>query len=221
VTGDEDRIGYLAGDGPDDLDAEERVSLDELRSLLADPALWAEPSPDLGERIVSSISGQSGPGPSASRPGPQISPGRTGKPRSRRIILIAGAAAAAVAVVVGISLGLASSTNKPLRFHAALAPTSLAPGASGHATLTRTEAGWRVDLRATGLARLDNGAYYEAWLKNPAGTLVPIGTFNQGPAVTLWAGVSPQDFPVLTITKQLANGNPASSGLRVLVGPVR
>ena len=34
-------------------------------------------------------------------------------------------------------------------------------------------------INATGLPRRDNGAYYEAWLKNAAGVLVPIGTFNQ------------------------------------------
>jgi hypothetical protein len=50
---------------------------------------------------------------------------------------------------------------------------------------------------------------------------VPTGTFNQGPTVTLWAGVSPAEFPTVTVTEQLANGNPASSRMRVLVGQVK
>ena len=124
--------------------------------------------------------------------------------------------AAAIAATVGLSLGLQSAGRAPLQFRTALAGTSLAPDASGSATLTKTNAGWRVVLHATGLARLDNGRFYQAWLKNGAGILVPIGTFNQGPTITLWSGVQPQDFPTLTVTEQTANGNPASSGQVVL-----
>jgi hypothetical protein len=50
---------------------------------------------------------------------------------------------------------------------------------------------------------------------------VPIGTFNEGRNVTLWAGVSPASFGVLTVTRERADGNQASSGEKVLVGPVR
>jgi hypothetical protein len=102
-----------------------------------------------------------------------------------------------------------------------LSGTDLADGAHGSATLTKTASGWRIQLSATGLPRLANGRYYEAWLKNPAGVLVPVGTFNQAVNVTLWAGVPPTSFPTLTVTQQLANGNPASSGKRVLVGTIR
>jgi hypothetical protein len=51
--------------------------------------------------------------------------------------------------------------------------------------------------------------------------LVPIGTFNEGANVTLWAGVSPTSYKVLTVTRERADGNEASSGQKVLVGPVR
>jgi len=56
--------------------------------------------------------------------------------------------------------------------------------------------------------------------RNDAGTLVPIGTFNEGQDVTLWAGVSPVDFPTLTVTREEADGDQASSGEKVLVGTV-
>ena len=46
---------------------------------------------------------------------------------------------------------------------------------------------------------------------------MPIGTFNEGTDVTLWAGVSPHDFRTLTVTQEQADGNQASSGQRVLV----
>jgi hypothetical protein len=49
---------------------------------------------------------------------------------------------------------------------------------------------------------------------------VPIGTFNEGEKVTLWAGVSPKTFTTLTVTRERANDDQASSGERVLVGTV-
>ena len=49
---------------------------------------------------------------------------------------------------------------------------------------------------------------------------MPVGTFNEGQSVTLWAGVSPVDFPTLTVTREEADGDQASSGEKVLVGTV-
>jgi hypothetical protein len=123
-----------------------------------------------------------------------------------------------LAVAIGVAVFDSSSSGE--RLHAALAPTNLAPGASGDATLTKTSSGWRIQLDSTGLPRLDGRRFYEAWLRNGAGVLVPIGTFNEGKNVTLWAGVSPKDFTTLTVTRELADGDQASSGQKVLVGPV-
>ena len=50
--------------------------------------------------------------------------------------------------------------------------------------------------------------------------LVPIGTFNEGRKVTLWAGVSPKSFKTLTVTREQADGDQSSSGQKVLVGTV-
>ena len=91
---------------------------------------------------------------------------------------------------------------------------------SGDATLTKTSSGWRIELDATGLPRLENGRFYQAWLRNTAGVLVSIGTFNEGPKVTLWAGVPPTDFTILSVTREQANGDQSSSGEKVLVGTV-
>ena len=135
-----------------------------------------------------------------------------------RHLVVVGAAAVVSALAIGIGLAVFGSGTSCERFQAALAPTNLAPGARGEATLTETTSGWRIDLRATGLPRLANGRFYEAWLRNPAGELVPIGTFNEGRRVTLWAGVSPKEFPTLTVTRERADGAQASSGQKVLVG---
>ena len=130
-------------------------------------------------------------------------------------VAVAAVAAAAVAIVV------VGSGSQGTRFQAALGSTPLAPGASGEATLTKTSSGWRIRLDATGLPRLEGDRFYEAWLRDSKGVLVPIGTFNEGENVTLWAGVSPQSYKVLTVTREQADGNEASSGQKVLVGPVR
>src|SRR6478672_9136475 len=138
--------------------------------------------------------------------------------RTRGFVVIAAVATVVVAAVVGLSVLRSGSSSQ--RFEAALAATELAPGARGQATLTKTSSGWRIELDASGLPRLDSGRFYEAWLRDGAGALVPIGTFNEGKAVTLWAGVSPKGFPTLTVTREQANGNQASSGEKVLVGTV-
>jgi hypothetical protein len=140
--------------------------------------------------------------------------------RAPRRLALGGVAAAAVAAVA-IAVAVVGSGSHGARFQAALGPTPLAPGARGEATLTRTPSGWRIHLDASGLPRLAGGRFYEAWLRSSAGVLVPIGTFNDGRNVTLWAGVSPASFPVLTVTRERADGDQASSGEKVLVGIVR
>jgi hypothetical protein len=98
--------------------------------------------------------------------------------------------------------------------------TPLAPQAHGSASLTKTTSGWRIQLSVTGLPHIENGRYYQAWLKNARNILVPVGTFNDARNVTLWSGVPVTQFRTLTVTVQPANGNPASSGKRVLSGTV-
>jgi hypothetical protein len=138
----------------------------------------------------------------------------------RRVVLGIASAAAVAAAVVVVVLGALGSSSGTTRFHAALGPTPSAPGASGEATLVKTSSGWRIEHGATGLPRLDGGRFYEAWLRNPAGVLVPVGTFNESRKVTLWAGVPPTDFSTLTVTRERADGDQASSGERVLVGEI-
>jgi anti-sigma-K factor RskA len=139
--------------------------------------------------------------------------------RLTRRLVLAGAAATA-ALAVGISLALVGSGGQGPAFRAALAPTGVAPAAAGEATLMKTSSGWRIELHANGLPHLAGASFYEAWLRNAAGVLVPVGTFNDGRDVTLWAGVSPKEFRTLTITRERADGDQASSGQKVLVGTV-
>jgi hypothetical protein len=177
------------------------------------------PGPPIGEPQAEPRAAT--PGPSAGIPvasGTRPAPGARSR-RFRSGLVYTALAAAAIVVAVAVGLHLQATGNSPTQFKAALAPTGLAPGASGNATLTKTTGGWRIELKVTGLPRRDHERYYEAWLNNAAGTPVPVGTFNEGPSITLWAGVPPTLFPTLTVTEQQVGHNKASSG-RVLSGSV-
>jgi len=198
----DDQISYLAGDDGAPLTASERAEMDDLRAVLAHPAVWIEPDADLEERVVAAVADT----------------GARRRSRTIRYAVVGGAAAVllAVGLVLGVTL---HHEGRPLQYAASLRGTELAPDATGEATLTKTAGGWKIRLQATGLPRRDNGAFYEAWLKNDAGVLVPVGTFNQPLDVVLWSGVPPTTHPIFTVTRQLANGDPASTGQVVLVGP--
>ena len=224
-TSDDDRIAYLSGEPVDSLTPQERAELDELRGLLETPATWEEPDGALEDRIVSAIADEARrarPAESASAlaPAEPQAPRRRGFHWSfrRPALVLGGFATAAAAIVVAIVLAVGNSSPTPLQFAMVVSGTSLAPSAHGSATLTKMSSGWEIKLSATGLPHLANGRYYQAWLKNAAGILVPVGTFNDAEHVILWSGAPVTQFRSFSVTEQLANGNPVSSGRRVLVG---
>ena len=183
-----------------DLTPAERAEIDRVHDVLADPAVWAEPPPYLQEAVVAAIAEEAGAG------------------KRRRLRLAVVGIAAAVLLAVGVTVGVYVNRDQPVEFAATLSGTELSPDASGDVTLTKTPSGWDIRLHATGLPRREDGEYYQAWLKNDAGLLVPIGSFNDGRDVTLWSGVGPSTFPTLTITEEVADGDQASSGRVVLSG---
>jgi hypothetical protein len=237
---DDDRIAYLAGEPTGSIDdSDERADLDELRALLADPGLWDEPAPGLEDAVVAAVSGAVGArsgGTVAPRPPAAIStaapatdvsstestasviPIARHRSRWTRSVVLMGAAAAAVIAVVATMVVVTGGQDDRETFSMELEPTDALPGAAGEARLTKTESGWQIELDATGLPRLDEGDFYQAWLRNEDGTLVPVGTFNEGADVVLWAGVSPLLYPTLTVTRETDDNDQGSSGDRVLVG---
>jgi Anti-sigma-K factor rskA len=183
-----------------DLTPDERAELARVSDALGDRATWMEPPAHLQEAVVAAIAEESGAG------------------RRRRLRVVVAGLAAAVMLAVGIGVGLYLQRDQPVEFAASLAGTELAPEATCDVTLTKHPSGWDIRLHATGLPRREDGDFYQAWLKNEDGLLVPIGSFNDGREVILWAGVGPADFPTLTITQETADGDQASSGRVVLVG---
>ena len=214
MTTDDERIAYLAGEGSGALDEEEQLELDELRGILSASAVWSEPDSALEDVVVAAIAAEAASrAPVARRSSPRLS-----RPSWLRPGAVLGAAAAVLVAAVAVVASDEGRSSEQLA--AQLEPTGLVPEAAGEALLTRTDSGWRIELDASGLPRLEDGRFYQAWLEGEDGGLVAVGSFNEARDVVLWAGVSPHTHRRLTITEERADGDAASSGREVLAGRI-
>jgi anti-sigma-K factor RskA len=99
----------------------------------------------------------------------------------------------------------------------------------GQVTITRTPAGRSFDVRIEGLDPPAAGSLYELWVVNPRDTLerpqrVSLGSFtvgaDGGARLTAFTAAPADQFPVVGVTLEPVDGNPARTGPRVLVpGP--
>ena len=217
----EERRALLAGDG-DGADAPPHGTaedLDVLAAVLADPATWAEPRPELEDSVLRAVA-DAAPA-AATRPPATGGTRRAQHGRSRRVLAAAVGVAASVAIVVG-ALAVTSGGGSGADFQSELSATALAPRARARVDVSHNAAGFRVELAAHGLRRLRHGAYYQAWLKNEHGRLVAIGTFSSSDdSIVLWSGVDPDEYRGITVTIEPDDDDPGSSGRRVLVGTLR
>jgi anti-sigma-K factor RskA len=212
----EEREKLLADARGGALEPQEADELSLLADVLGDSSTWAEPRAGLEDAVVRAVA-DAEPTTTTSRTPPARSEARR---RRRRVLASALAAAAVIATVVATVLVTRGGTSPD--YEAQLRATASAPGAQASADITRNDAGFRITLDANGLPDLRSGEYYQAWLKNAAGALVPIGTFSSSDGrVTLWSGLSPKDFPTLTVTIEATDNDQTSSGRQVLVGEVR
>lgn len=199
---------------PDDL-----ALLDEFEALLADPTMWAEPDPSLEDRVVAAITAEAAGAATstyhvASRPS-----------RARRWLTVAGAATLGAAAAAIITVAVTRDSSSPADATIAMSGTDLAPGIAGEARLTTVSSGVKIELSVPGLPRRDGGEFYQVWLKNCDGTqLVPAGSFHELDDAVAWAGVSPDDFPLITVTKEVVappkDAAQGSSGEVVVAGSV-
>jgi hypothetical protein len=200
----------------DDARLDERVD-----ALLADPVLWEDPAPGLEDAVVAAIAAERG----SDRSGPAERWARRANGRTWVRPFVAGAAAAAVLVLLAGSVVLAFSGDDHAGTEVALAGTELAPDASAVATVADTPQGTVVELDLRGLAPAPEGTYYQAWLREEGddGESVSAGTFHLRGGdglVELWAGVSTDEYPLITVTLQQEDGGAESSGEVVLRGSV-
>jgi hypothetical protein len=194
------------------LDACEAEELELLADLLADPAMWDEPRPELEHLVVGAVAAaDASVTPLPSRPVEH-------RRRRRGLFSVAGIAAAAAIVVAAVGVVDSAPGND---MTATLAGTRLAPSAHASATFKRTNSGFRITLEAAHLPHLDGHHFYEAWLKNGDGDAVPVGTFSSSDGhVTLWSGVSPTGSR-LAVTVEPNDNDQSSSGRVILAGPVQ
>ncbi len=214
----ERRGAIIAGFGANALDADEAADLTLLTDALGDPSTWAEPAPGLEDSVAHAVGHAA---PAATPTSDRVDRAQRTRRASRRLIGLSAAAAIAIVALVGGTLAVTRHGARP-DFSAQLTATALAPGAHGSADIAKRAEGFRVKLKTDDLRPLPSNEYYQAWLKNAHGTLVSIGTFSKsgGGYVTLWSGVSPVDYNTITVTIETADNVQASSGRRVLVGPV-
>jgi hypothetical protein len=213
MLSDDERLQLVLGDEPADDAARAEAAL--LAAALADPATWQEPPAELEALIVDQVREEAAlgrPVAAASRPG------RPAHIRRWAVPLVGVAAAGVIALGAGLAL-TADEDDDPVALAALTSETD--PDVSGEAEVFDTDSGFAIRMELQGLPLLPDGGFYEAWVRDEDGTLVSIGTFSQsaGP-ITLWAGVDPCEFGGISVTRERPDGDPTSSGDRVLGGPV-
>lgn len=194
----------------------------ELDALLAEPALWVDPSTGTEDAVITAILQEAEPEPH--RSAEVVAPAPTPLRVARRPVAawVAAAAAALLAVVVLLSPSPdGDSDPPPPDAVATLVGTELASDARAAVEVVALANGVRIMLEVQDLPPAPPGTYYQAWVRRSSEEGVSAGTFHMrggdGPVV-LWAGVSTEDYPLLTVTLQQESEGPESSGQVVLRG---
>ncbi len=143
--------------------------------------------------------------------------------RNRVLVLVAAAllvacALAATALVV-VRAGDGPSTQ--LVATASLSGEGLDPGGdgSGSAELLESDAGWKVAIEVDQLPSPPAGSYYEAWLLGAGPEQVQsLGALDGDQRFAVPDGLTIDDFPLVDVSIEPIDGNPAHSSKSVLRG---
>lgn len=220
----------------------DEADLDALRSLLGDrpaePVTWEEPPDGLWDRIAAELDIDAGEPAAPEAPdapaGPHLSavPGITGTPavgspggappagatplRPRRTVVpwLVGAAAAAVLLVVGVAVLRDSSSPEVV---AAVDLDRLGDAGSGAAELVEEDGRYRLQVDT---ADLDPGdGFLEVWvIDSEVSKLVSLGPVRSDGTYDLPPDLDPRQFPVVDVSVEPLDGDPAHSGDSVLRG---
>jgi anti-sigma-K factor RskA len=156
------------------------------------------------------------------RPGPAARRwrGRRRRPLVLRPAVAVAAATALLAVGAGAGVLLAGGPGTggaPGGRDVTLAPVG--DGPRGARADARLDAG-TMHLTVTGLPRVPAGGFYEVWMLRDPRHLVAVGSFRVGAGgearLDLPVAASSRSFPVLDISREPADGDPAHSGHSVL-----
>jgi anti-sigma factor RsiW len=140
--------------------------------------------------------------------------------RSRRRVAPWIALAAAVGVVVGGAVGASLMRSAPPEIVASVALEPLADySTTGTATVEIVDGTEVLAVDVSGLPTTDG--YFEVWLLAPdASSMIALGTLGAGEStiLPLPAGVSLADYPVVDISAEPYDGDPAHSTDSVVRG---
>ncbi|MFT7598263.1 MAG: hypothetical protein ACI8TP_001184 [Acidimicrobiales bacterium] len=214
----------------DELNEEEIRQLD---ALLANPNLWEEAEATDEDAIVAMIRAEIERSASgierSTATGIELSPAAEPAVASDNVVSLARprrwltpvlSAAALVVALMGVAVFMSFDGREDGVVELALQGTDLAPAATATARIVDLPAGTRIELAVSSLEAAAPGTYYEVWLRQDAEIGVSAGTFHLrggDSGIELWAGVSADDYPLVTITIQ-DEAEPASSGRVVLKG---
>lgn len=140
--------------------------------------------------------------------------------RPRRRVAPWIALAAAVGVIVGGAVGASLVRSAPPEIVASVALEPLADySTTGTATVEVIDGAEMLAVDVSGLPSTDG--YFEVWLLAPdASSMIALGTLGAGESTVLPlpAGVSLADYPIVDISAEPYDGNPAHSTDSVVRG---
>ena len=153
------------------------------------------------------------------------SPGSTDVPRvQRRLALAAVAAVAAALLGAGIALGAVTLAHQPASTQVAATRLQALErnGTAGTAVVVE-HADHTLELEITLKGSRPASGYYEAWLADAGlDRMVAVGALHDGTTtLPLPTGLSLASYPVIDVSVQQLNGNPAHSDHSVARGLLR
>lgn len=204
---------------------------DELNAALRNALL--EPVPDVDEQRVDALRAAVGDeqrDATTAQPGDRAAPTRLEDRRRRRLRFVPiTAVAATILLVAGGTIALQSNRDGDTSEGLEYAGPIIGPAGSGELRVVKTGIGRVVDLDTEALDILPTGEFYEIWFVATDDTpdipnRISAGTFHPDPdglsRVTFAAAVDPTKFPIVEITAEPADGNPAPSGPTVMSAEV-
>jgi anti-sigma-K factor RskA len=180
--------------------ARARLTHDLLRELAA-----GRPPPELKDSVLARARGEI---PTRSRAGWRI-----------------WVPAAALLVVAVLGAGLLWTVTRDSSDGIPLTATVPASEGGGEISGEMEEGNLKIELVVWGLPELRKGEYYELWYAKEDGGRISCGTFRakQGDQTTvnLTAPANAVSYPEIEVTREPNDGDPGSSGKKVLVGDLR
>jgi anti-sigma-K factor RskA len=208
---------------------EELRGVPELLATAPPPVPLPAPLRDRTLAAVRQAAARAEPVPAAEAPAPAPSvaaPARRPWWRRRWLVVAVAAAALVAALAVPGALLLGGDGGEVTRLTLVAAEGG---GGRGQVTVTETAAGRSFDVRIQGLRPPPPGSLYELWAVHPQDTperpqRVSLGTFTTGAdgsaRLEAFTAAPADRFPVVGVTLEPVDGNPARTGPRVLVpGP--